>query len=208
MKIKGFKDTIQWYNSNASTYANSIQNIPSKDQIEDFVSLLPAQALVLDAGCASGRDSKIMYDKGCKVTGIDISIELINIAKKNYPNIQFIEGNFLDLPFEDNSFDGVWSHASLLHFESTGEVLKSLQEFHRVLKSGGIIHVFVKEKKDKKFDVVTDSLSNHDRFFQYFTEDEINEYMKKTGFRITKLLHTSDPGGRKEVNWILILAKK
>ncbi|MFA5136197.1 MAG: class I SAM-dependent methyltransferase [Patescibacteria group bacterium] len=208
MKIKGFNDTIQWYNSNAASYASSIQNIPSKDQIDDFISLLPQGALILDAGCASGRDSKIMHEKGKKVIGIDLSTELIKIAKKNNPEIQFVEGNFLHLPFEDDHFDGIWSHASLLHFESIDEVLKSLREFHRVLKTEGVIHIFVKEKKDKKFDVVTDSLSHHDRFFQYFTEDEMSEYMKKTGFKIIKLLHTSDPGGRKEVSWILILARK
>lgn len=208
MKIKGFNDTIQWYNSNATLYANAIQNIPSKDQIDDFISHLPQDALILDAGCASGRDSKIIYDKGYKIIGIDLSTELIKIAESNYSNIQFIEGNFLQLPFKNNHFDGIWSHASLLHFESTVEVVKSLQEFYRVLKSGGVIHIFVKEKKDKKFDIVTDSLSNHKRFFQYFTEGEITNYMKKTGFKIIKSIHTLDPGGRKEVNWILILARK
>lgn len=209
MKIKGFNDTIQWYNANATSYANSIQNIQPKDQIDDFISLLPQKALILDAGCAAGRDSRIIHEKGKKVIGIDLSRELIKIAKKKSPEIQFIEGNFLNLPFEDNYFDGIWAHASLLHFESTDEVIKSLQEFYRVLKTGGgVIHISVKEKKDKKFNIVIDSLSKHKRFFQYFTEDEMTGYMEKTGFQIINLLHMPDQADRKEVSWIIILARK
>jgi len=169
---------------------------------------LPQKALILDAGCAAGRDSRIIHEKGKKVIGIDLSKELIKIARKNNPEIQFVEGNFLQLPFEDNHFDGIWAHASILHFESTNEVIKSLQEFYRVLKTGGVIHIFVKEKRDKKFDVVIDSLSRHERFFQYFTENEMTDYMKKTGFKIIKLLHLSDQADRKEIIWILILARK
>jgi len=41
MKIKGFQDTINWYNKNARKYAQSLENIPNIDQIDDFIKQIP-----------------------------------------------------------------------------------------------------------------------------------------------------------------------
>lgn len=209
MKVKGFQDTIDWYNQNASKYARSLENIPNIDQIDDFVKQIPYGTKVLDAGCAGGRDTKLMADRGVDIVGIDLSTKLIKVAKLKYPTIKFIEGNFLNLPFENNLFGGVWSHGSLLHFETINEVVKALKEFNRVLLPGGILHLFLKEKTtDKKFDVVLDSLSGHDRFFQYFTKEEVKKYLEETNFKIIKLEEVKDPAGRIDVKWILCLAIK
>lgn len=126
MKIVGFQDTIDWYNQNALDYSNSIQDLVSYDQIEEFIKHLPNNSKVLDAGCAAGRDTKIINDRGFKTIGLDISKELIKIAKQKYPDIEFIEGNLLELPFADNYFGGVWAHASLLHFETVRDFIKTL----------------------------------------------------------------------------------
>ncbi len=209
MKIKGFQDTINWYNKNAYQYAsNSIQNLPSIG-LDDFVKEIPTNFKVLDAGCAAGRDTKRLKDRGINAIGIDLSSELIKVAKKNNPDIEFIEGNFLHLPFPPDSFGGVWAHASLLHFETVTEVISALKEFNRILTNNGIVHIFVKEKTtDKKFDIVSDKLSHHNRFFQYFTKEEIEDYVRKAGFTILKIEEYNDPAKRKGVRWILCLAKK
>ena len=71
--------------------------------------------------------------------GIDLSKSLIEIARNKHPDIEFRQGNILNLPFEDESFDGVWAHASLVHLETTEEVVRALREFNRVLKPGGVM---------------------------------------------------------------------
>ena len=63
----------------------------------------------------------------------------IEIAKKfsqssNISNIEFIEHNVLDLPFDNESFDFVFSKGVLHH---TGNLEKGLDEYSRVLKKGG-----------------------------------------------------------------------
>jgi ubiquinone/menaquinone biosynthesis C-methylase UbiE len=212
VKIKGFQDTINWYNQNAAEYSKSNLDYISLDLLKEFSDLISFKR-VLDAGCAAGRDSQILSENGFEVTGIDISSEFIKIAKKNNPNITFIEGNFLDLPFENNSFGGVWAHASLVHLETVGDVKKSLSEFYRVLKDNGIIHILVKAKlNDKKFAVVSDKLSKHDRFFQYFTSQEVEDLTKQAGFKKIKLEQYKEidknPKGRNDVEWIYYLGKK
>jgi ubiquinone/menaquinone biosynthesis C-methylase UbiE len=209
MNVKGFEDTIEWYNQNARSYAQSIENLASLEQIDEFARLLPKNANVLDAGCGGGRDTNLLKDRGVNATGIDLSHGLIDVARQKYPSINFVEGNFLNLPFEEKTFDGVWAHASLLHLETREDVESVLREFFRVLKQGGILHIFVKAQTGaEKTAVVTDTLSKHDRFFQYFTEDEISSLLRASGFKNIEIRQCEDPGGRPEVKWILSLSRK
>jgi len=213
MKIKGFKNTIDWYDKNAEQYSKAIQNLSSPEQIDEFTKLLSKNAKVLDAGCAAGRDSKLLADEGLNVIGIDLSPQLIKIAKEKFSKIEFLKGNFLKLPFPEKSFDGIWAHASLLHFDSLTEVKKALGEFFRVLKPRGIIHVLVKAKTGReKFVVVSDKVSKHKRFFQFFTKDEVQSLLEQTGFEIIKTEQYQEternPKRRSEVEWILCLARK
>ncbi len=213
MKVKGFTDTIEWYNQNAEQYAQTTEQHPSPEQIEAFVSLLPSKGKVLDAGCGGGRDTQLLQNKGLKAIGIDLSSGLVKVAKERHPRVEFVEGSFLDLPFDDNSFDGVWAHASLLHLETVAEVKRALSEFNRVLKPDGVIHTLVKAQTGaEKTAVVSDSLSNHDRFFQYFTQKEITTLLNEAGFVGTTIEQykeiDKDPKGRPEVEWILALSKK
>lgn len=213
MKIKGFQDTIEWYNQNAKQYAKATMQTASLDEIDQFTNLLPKEARVLDAGCGPGRDTHLLSEKGLKVTGLDLSSGLINVAHKTYPKLEFVEGNMLSMPFPDANFDGVWSHASLLHLETTEEVIKALLEFHRVMKPQGILHVLVKAQTgESKTAVVTDSLSKHDRFFQYFTKPEIQSMLEKYGFELITIEQYKEtdrnPKGRPEIEWLLALARR
>jgi len=209
MKIEGFKDTIEWYDKNAEKYADSAEKAPPTKLIERFLSMLPKSPKVLDAGCGSGRDSRILNEKGAKVTGLDISKGLLEEAEKRSKNIEYIEGNITAMKFPDASFDGLWSHASLVHLESIEDVEKTLGEFNRVLKSGGILYIFTKEQLGyDKTAIVSDSLSNHDRFFRYYTKEELRNLVSKAGFGDIDISSVSDPHGREEVTWILIFCKK
>lgn len=216
MQIKGFQDTIEWYNQNADKYLQASRlafSIHDQEQIDLFSKLLPKGSKVLDAGCGPGRDTDLLSKKGFKVIGLDLSSGLIKIARKTFPNLEFIEDNLLSIPFPDNYFDGLWSHASLLHLETTEEVKKALREFNRIMKQTAILHVLVKAQTGQsKTAVVADSLSKHDRFFQYFTKSELQGLLKKTGFKIMSIKQYKEadrnPKGRPEVEWILALAQK
>jgi ubiquinone/menaquinone biosynthesis C-methylase UbiE len=119
----------------------------------------------------------------------------------------------LDLPFDDASFDGVWSNTSLLHLETAEDVKRALGEIYRVLKKPGLLHVVVKAQTGaNKTAVVSDKLSGHDRFFQYFTVDELSQLLTAAGFNITHIKEYSEtetiPHGRPEVKLIWCLAQK
>ena len=213
MGVGGFSETIAWYNQNAEQYTQAIENLSPLDDIDRFIKSLPQHARVLDTGCAGGRDSYLFSQKGLEVVGIDLSSGLIKVAKEKHPDIDFVEGNFLRLPFEDKSFDGIWNHASLLHLETVDEVKTALGEFERVLKNGGFLYTKVKAQTGSdKTAVVRDSLSNHERFFQYFTMAEIQTLLNDSGFEIVNIEQYNEadkmPPGRSEVEWIVALSKK
>lgn len=174
---------------------------------------MPKKAKVLDAGCGSGRDSALFALRGLDVVGIDLSIGLINIARRENPNITFVHGNFIDMPFSNRQFDGIWANASLVHLETDKEARRALKEFNRVLKKNGIMNILVKAQTGKKKTaVVKDTISNHERFFQYFTVQELETLTEGAGFKklhIEQYRETDkNPKGRLEVEWIWLLARK
>ena len=90
---------------------------------------------VLDLGCGDGVLSYLLYEKGLKVSGIDLSEEAIEFAKNKTNNrIEFKVGSVYHLPWEDNSFDIVLSSDVIEHLEDVSQYLK---EIKRVLKPNG-----------------------------------------------------------------------
>lgn len=79
-----------------------------------------------------------------KLTGIEISPEMIKMAKKNSreyglaERASYINGNVLDIPLDDASFDGVFSNGSLHEWKNPYTVLS---EAHRILKPGGKLFI-------------------------------------------------------------------
>lgn len=213
MSVNGLNDTIDWYDSHAEQYAEAGATYFDMNHIKQFVGELHQGAAVLDAGCGPGRDANILDKQGLKVTGLDLSAGLLTVASQKFPDVDFVEGNLLSLPFDHDSFDGVWSNTSLLHLETIEDVKLALREMSRVLRPSGVIHVVVKSQiGENKTAVVSDKLSGHDRFFQYFKFDEMTNLLEEAGFKILQSKEYSEietiPHGRPEVRLIWCLARK
>jgi ubiquinone/menaquinone biosynthesis C-methylase UbiE len=209
MKVRGLKDTIQWYDQNTAQYAQKSSTVLNKESIDRFLALLPHNPSILDAGCGAGRDSQEFFKKGARITGIDISEGLLKEARKVNPSIEFIYGDLTAIPFKNEIFDGVWSEASLVHLEKLEDVQKALNECYRVLKPEGALHLYVKKQMgSNETEVIKDSLSNHERFFRYYTEKGLEEILTQIGFSILEIKQSDDRHGRKEVQWLTFIAKK
>lgn len=85
---------------------------------------------ILDIGCGTGNYFPFFQSLGSEYfTGIDVSKESIEIAKSNFPNSNFILGDFMELSFP-NSFDVIFSESTLHYFADPfkGIVLKLYKE--------------------------------------------------------------------------------
>lgn len=91
---------------------------------------------VLDIGCGTGRWSQYFHGLGARVTGIDVSRDLLEDNKKRIQGIEFLEMSACRLDFPDNTFDLVNSVTVLQHIPYEIQA-KALDEICRVLKPGG-----------------------------------------------------------------------
>lgn len=92
---------------------------------------------VADLGCGDGYGSFLLYEKGYVVTGMDFSINMIEIARKQArENLSFVQGDLRSLPFQDGQFDAVMAINSV---EWTENPLHTLNEIERVVSNDGYI---------------------------------------------------------------------
>jgi SAM-dependent methyltransferase len=96
---------------------------------------------ILDVGCGIGGSTRrLSHETGCHVTGIDLSDEYIDTAQRLtqllnlQERVRFFAASALELPFDDNAFDGVWSLQMNMNVD---DKLAWLKETYRVLKPGG-----------------------------------------------------------------------
>jgi len=102
---------------------------------------------VLEAGCGCAADSFCFVDIGCEFFGVDLSLEAIRVARKNYlrfkHNSNFIVGDINHLPFKNNFFNLVWNAGVLEHFK---DLRNPLLEMIRVVRPKGTVAVFIPGK--------------------------------------------------------------
>jgi SAM-dependent methyltransferase len=95
---------------------------------------------ILDVGCGVGGSTRrLSHETGCCVTGVDLSDQYIDAAERltqllnMEERVKFHVASALELPFDDNIFDGVWSIQMGMNIE---DKLSWLKEIYRVLKPG------------------------------------------------------------------------
>jgi ubiquinone/menaquinone biosynthesis C-methylase UbiE len=98
------------------------------------------QAQVLEVGCASGTLTAYIANAKRIPTGVDFSSEMVDLAKKNNKQIEFLVADVFDLPFENNYFDAVIA-ASLINI--VDDKRKAISALYRTCKKGGVISILV-----------------------------------------------------------------
>ena len=107
---------------------------------------LPHGGSALDVACGSGKltaELARLAGPDGKVVGLDFSPQMLDIARREHPHIEFLEGDALRLPFEVGAFDGTTIAFGL---RNLADPVLGLAEMLRVLKPGGraVVLEFVK----------------------------------------------------------------
>jgi len=117
---------------------------------------------VLDAMCGSGQTTSYLLAHGAKVTGLDISNEVLDQFQARWSEAKAVKRSLLDSGFPDNSFDCVAVVGGLHHIHP--QVKAAMHEIHRVLKPGGYF-CFMEPHTGSFPDVVRRIWYRFDRFF-------------------------------------------
>jgi len=130
------------HTSNATSFM-ATRTVDSHGQF--FASHIDSGNRILDAGCGPGTISIGLARIACdgNVCGVDFGASQIELATKNAANAGVTNASFevascYELPFENDSFDRVFSHALMEHLARPED---ALLEFYRVLKPGGFVGV-------------------------------------------------------------------
>lgn len=89
---------------------------------------------ILDIAAGTGTSSVAIAKSGAEVVALDFSQGMIEEGKKRHPQLEFVQGDALKLPFKANTFDAVTVSFGLRNFE---DPRKALAEMYRVTKPGG-----------------------------------------------------------------------
>ena len=99
-----------------------------------------ADVRVLYAGCGTGRMSRYVAARGCRVEGVDLSSNMVAMARRDHGDLVFTVGSLTDLPYPNDQFAGVMLWYSIIHTPPSGQQ-QIFDEVARVLRPGG--HVLV-----------------------------------------------------------------
>ena len=170
----------QGYNRIAEDYYSHRNLSKFNNELEEFASLIPKNAHTLDVGCGAGiPTAKFLTERGIKVTGIDLSDKMLNLARDNVPNAKFVKMDMLKLEFNENTFDGIISVFALFHVpkENHFDVFK---KFFEILKPGGILMINSGVSESEG----TSRFFGVPMFWSNFSPKTTLDLVKKAGFSI------------------------
>lgn len=203
---KTTKITIDSYNKTAEEYYKIVSSFELLPELEKFVSLIDENGIILDLGCGPGHHSRVFLESGFNVKGVDLSTEMIAIAKKEVVDGDFEVMDIQHLKFKSDSFDGIWASASLLHIPKNNLkiVLKNL---YIILAKEGILYISL--KKGFGSEILKDTrYGGVGKFYVYYQSEEIKNALNEVGFEIIDNLEKERRDYYDTNSWIHIFCKK
>ena len=91
---------------------------------------------VADLGCGPGRVTTHLHALGLDAFGVDLSPEMVAVARRSYPDLRFEAGSITALDLPDGGLAGALAWYSVIH-TPPGQLPLVFGEFHRVLAPGG-----------------------------------------------------------------------
>ncbi len=113
---------------------------------------------ILEIGCGTGEFSRLLAGRAERVLAIDLSPQMIRLAKarsKLYPNIDFIEGDVMEYQLPDNQFDCIATLATIHHLP----IETTLRKIRKALKPGGIFVCLDLYQRSNLKDLLFDSVA-------------------------------------------------
>ncbi len=126
----------------AERLADALEEIPEDRAVLDLFCRLVRDAglgtTVGDIGSGSGRLAPYLADQGLQPHGVDLSEEMVRVARRDHPAYPFEVADLRRLPFDDASLAGVLGWYSLMYLPP-GDAPRAFAELARVVRPGGYL---------------------------------------------------------------------
>lgn len=163
-------------------------------------------APIADLGCGPGHVAAWLAARGVTAVGIDLSPGMIAVGRREYPDVEFRVGDFLELPAADGEFGAAVAFYSIIHLQ-TGELSRALGEMHRVLQPGGLCLVSFHIGSEVRH---LAEWWGHavDVDFWFFEPAAIAEALERAGFTLQMRLERVSYPGEVETRRAYLLARR
>ena len=179
--------TLATYEGNAEAYA---EKYLSESGLEayggPFLDRLDG-GRVLDLGCGPGVDAAVFAQLGVDVVGLDVTPSFLRRAREHFVEVtadvaadrqaraSFVRGDMRSLPFEADSFDGIWVSGSFHHVprEQAPDTAAALA---RLLRDGGCAYISVKREPTGS--------EVADRHFEFYEPEAFRALLADAGFDV------------------------
>ena len=134
------------FSSSASAYATTMAPALRRVAVEVVRrAVLRPDESVVDIGTGTGTAAGLATGNGRRVAGVDAAVGMLEIARREVPDVEFVEADFTQLPMADGSFDvAIAAHALLF----ADDRVATLREWLRVVAPGGRISLSVPGPND------------------------------------------------------------
>jgi ubiquinone/menaquinone biosynthesis C-methylase UbiE len=115
-------------------------------QLERWIAELPP-AKTLDVACGTGFMTRHLRGT---VVGLDQSSSMIEVAREQAPKAEYVQGDALDLPFEDGAFDRLFTSYFYCHLEEQDR-LRFLEEARRVARELVVVGTVWNQREPQEY---------------------------------------------------------
>lgn len=198
------KEMTKTYNGIAKKYEQEAKNDwNDKKEVDKFLSHLKLNDYILDIGCGTGELLKYYNDKKFKISGIDISDEMIKISEQKVPNANIKKTSIYEVDKLNEKFDAISMTYLLVHIPKDN-IKDVMLKISRVLKNEGIIFIVFTTKLKEGLQVEPLD-SNYKYYAINYSLDEVRDILLSTGFHI---LQSQEKVNDNKHNIGIIIAKK
>ena len=206
-----YQETFQTWNKIAKIYQDKFMNLDLyNDSYDDFLELIiKTNASVLEVGCGPGNITKYLLTKktDLKIIGIDISENMIELAKKNNPTAEFVIMDCREIDSLNKKFDAIIC-GFCIPYLSNSDCLKLISDCKNLLNNSGILYLSFVHGNYENSGYISGS-SGDRTYFYYHNLNNLVKTLESNHLEINRLIPKNyiKTDGTDEIHTILISKK-
>ncbi len=160
---------------------------------------------VLEVGCGTGRITEHLHRLGLEVAGMDLSPNMIEVARREYPHLRFGVGSMEALDAGDSSLAGIVAWYSIIHTPPQ-QLSAIFDELHRVLVPEGLLLLAFQAGNER---VRLEQAYGHSVSYDAYRldPDVVAGMLVETNFEVDVRVHRA-PMGYESTSQAFLIARK
>lgn len=212
--MENFELSVRRFDQFAAEYAQRFIDLDDySDSIERFCDWIGnAQPKILELGCGPGNVTGLLKSRFPEslIIAIDLAPQMIEIAQKHLPDVDFRVMDVRDITAIPEKFDAIMC-SFCLPFLSKEDSAKLIADCAVCLNRGGVLYISTMEGNEERAGFETTSFSGDaEIYFNYHRQAVLEHAFALGGFEIrqNKLQDYNEPDGSVTTDMIFIAVKK